>query len=73
MPKSLKSRLRSALEIVIAFTPWVISLYVLYWLEYGEIWTTETPHRGKISVAILVFGMVLSFLVRSRFFRREQK
>ena len=73
MPNSLKTQARSALEVAIAFTPWVISMYVLYWLQYGEIWTTETAHRGKISVAILAVGMGLSFLVKSRFARREQK
>ena len=73
MPSSLKTRTRRALEVAIAFTPWVISLYVLYWLEYGEIWTTETAHRGKIAVAILAVGMGLSFLVQSHLARREQK
>ncbi len=73
MSNSLKTRTRHALQIVIAFTPWLISMYVLYWLEYGEIWTTETAHRGKIAVAIVAVGMGLSFLVQSHFARREQK
>ena len=60
------------LKVAIAITPWLISMYVLYWLEYGEVWTTETAHRGKISVAILALGMGLSFLVQSRFAKREQ-
>ena len=65
--------MRYVLEVAIAFTPWLISMYVLYWLEYGEVWTTETAHRGKITVVILVVGMGLSFLVQSRFAEREQK
>jgi len=73
MSNFLKTRTRHALQIVIAFTPWLISMYVLYWLEYGEIWTTETAHRGKIAVAILAVGMGLSFIVQSHFARREQK
>jgi hypothetical protein len=73
MPSSSKTRTRSALEVAVAFTPWLISLYVLYWLEYGEIWTTETAHRGKMTGAILVLGMGLSFLVKSYFARRKQK
>ncbi len=73
MSNFLKTRTRHALQIVIAFTPWLISMYVLYWLEYGEIWTTETAHRGKIAVAILAVGMGLSFIVKSHFARREQK
>ena len=73
MPNSLKRHARNALKAAIAFAPWVISMYVLYWLEYGEVWTTETAHRGKISVAILAVGMGFSFLVQSRFAKREQK
>ena len=72
MPISLKTRTRSALEVAIAFMPWLISLYVLYWLEYGEIWTTETAHRGKISGAILAVGMGLSFLVKSYLAKRNR-
>lgn len=73
MPNSLKMYMRNALKVVIAFTPWLISMYVLYWLEYGEVWTTETAHRGTTSVAILAVGMGLSFLVQSRFAKRGQK
>ena len=72
MPDSSKSTVRHVLEIDIAFAPWVISMFVLYWLEYGEIWTTETAHRGKTSVAILATGMILSFLVHSRFAERKK-
>jgi hypothetical protein len=72
MPISLKTPTRSALEVAIAFTPWLISAYVLYWLEYGEIWTTETAHRGKMTGAILVAGMGLSFLVKSYFNKRNR-
>jgi len=73
MPKSLRIQTRHAFEVAIAFAPWVISMFTLYWLEYGEIWTTETAHRGKISVAILATGMSLSFLVHSHFSERAQK
>jgi len=69
----LKIKTRYALEVAIAFTPWLISMYVLYWLEYSEIWTSDTAHRGKITVAILVVGMGLSFLVQSYFAERKQK
>lgn len=62
-----------ALKLAIAFTPWLISMYVLYWLEYGEIWSTETAHRGKMSVTILAVGMGLSFLVQSRFNKQKHK
>ncbi len=68
-----KQKARLALEIVIAFIPWLISMYVLYWLEYGELWTTETAHRGKIAFTILVAGMGLSFLVHSGLAKRKRK
>ena len=48
-------------------------MYVFYWLDASATWTSETPHRGKISVAILALGMGLSFLIQSRFARREKK
>jgi hypothetical protein len=67
MKNSSTPPVRHVLEIAIAFTPWVISMYTLYWLDYGEIWNSETPHRGKIAVAILAVGMALSFFVKSRF------
>ena len=73
MLHSLKKLTRDALEVALAFTPWLISMYVLYWLEHGEIWTTDTAHRGKTTIAILAVGMGLSLLVQSRIARREQK
>jgi hypothetical protein len=73
MLDSLKIRMRHALKVAIAITPWLISMYVYYWLDYSETWTSETAHRGKISVAILAVGMGLSFLIHSHFARREQK
>ena len=72
MPDSQQKQLRHALEIGLAFAPWVTSMFLLYWLEYGQIWTTETAHRGKISVTILLVGMGLSFLVHSYFTKRRQ-
>ena len=73
MSNPLRMRALNTIKVAIAFTPWLISMYVLYWLEYGEVWTTETAHRGKVSVAILVVGMGLSFLVHSSFAKRERR
>ena len=73
MSASLKSRPRYVFEVVVSLLPWLMSAFVLYWLEYGEIWTTDTAHRGKISVVILAIGMGLSFLVKSHFASRGQK
>jgi len=63
---------RWALEVAIAFAPWVTAIYVFYWLYSNGIWTSDTPHRGKMSVALLVSGMALSFLVQSRIAKRRQ-
>jgi hypothetical protein len=60
-------------EVAVSLVPWLMSAFVLYWLETGEIWTIDTPHRGKISVVILAIGMGLSFLVKSHFASRGQK
>jgi hypothetical protein len=59
------------LKAMVACTPWVLSMYTLYLLEYGKIWSLETPHRGKISVIILLTGMGLSFVIYSRLFRAK--
>ncbi|MDE0758132.1 MAG: hypothetical protein OSB45_08225 [Pseudomonadales bacterium] len=73
MPNIVKIRMRSALELTLAFIPWLLSLYLLYWLEYSESWTSLTAHRGKMAVAILMAGMILSFLIQSNFIKRKRK
>lgn len=71
MLSTFKRRSRYVLELVVAIAPWLMSMYLLYWLEYGEVWAVETPYRDKISVAILAAGMGLSFLVHSRLAKRR--
>ena len=65
--------MRFAIESLLAFVPWILSMYLLYWLEVTGIWTTETQHRDKISVLILAFGMALSFFVHSLFAKRTRE
>jgi len=67
MLDSLKKQTRHALELAVAFAPWVTAIYVFYWLYSNGIWATDTPHRGKMSVALLAIGMGLSFLIQSHF------
>jgi len=75
MLNSLKARTFKALRIAITLTPWLISMYLFYWLDSSGAWTSETPHRGKISVGILAAGMGSSFLLQSYFarYRRATK
>lgn len=73
MLNALKTRMGRALEVAVSLAPWVISMYVFYWLDSSGIWTSATPHRGKMSVAILAAGMLLSFLTASFFAGRRQK
>ncbi len=63
---------RSVIEGALTVAPWVASMYVFYRLDSSQVWTSETPHRGKLSVALLGGGMILSFLVRSYLSQRRR-
>ena len=67
MQSALGQGFAKTLRLLIAFTPWVLACYTFYWLHTSGIWTSDTPHRGKLSVTLLGTGMVLSFLIQSRF------
>ena len=71
MSRSFKTGAQTVLKAVVALTPWLISMYLFYWLQYSGTWTIATPHRGKVSVAILAAGMILSFLIQSHFYKRK--
>ena len=73
MESALGQGLVKALKLLIAFTPWVLVCLIFYWLHASGTWTGETPHRGKMSVTLLGTGMVLSFLIHSRFIRKKRK
>ncbi len=71
------TRLRAAgrllFESALALAPWLLAIYVFYWLDSSGTWTADTPHRGKLSVALLASGMLLSFLTQSWFSKRRRK
>ena len=67
----MKSILVKWLKIILALLPWVVSMYAFWWLD-TNLWTTETPHRGKLSVIIMGAGMAASFLLQSWFFRCDR-
>jgi len=50
----------------VAITPWLISMYVLFWLDREQVWTVVTPYRDVASLAVLLLGMILSFVLLSR-------
>jgi len=73
MQSALGQGLAKGFKLLIAFTPWVIACYAFYLLHTSGTWTGDTPHRGKMSVSLLGTGMVLSFLIQSRFIGKTRK
>lgn len=65
--------MKYAITTAISVLPWTASMYLFYWLESSGTWTSATPHRGKLSVVLLAGGMLVSFLLYSRFSMRNQK
>ena len=73
MQSALGQGLAKGFKLLIAFTPWVIACYAFYLLHTSGTWTGDTPHRGKMSVSLLGTGMLLSFLIQSRFIGKTRK
>ncbi len=71
MTNTAKSRVRQVGLTLIAAVPWILAMYLFFWLDSSGTWTTETPHRGKLSVMILGAGMVATFLLYSRLVYRR--
>ncbi|MEM9623068.1 MAG: hypothetical protein AAF993_15560 [Pseudomonadota bacterium] len=65
------NRITNLLKTLIGFVPLIAALFTLYWLESSGLWTIETPHRGKLSVLVLMIGMGLSFVAYSWLFDRK--
>lgn len=72
MAASIKTRTFSVLKAFLASVPWLLSMYLFYWLDSSGTWTIETPHRGKLSVVILAAGMIASFYLYSYLSGRKQ-
>ena len=72
MARTVKNRIWNLCGIAVALIPWLTAMYLFYWLESSGTWTADTPHRGKVSVALLACGMGLSFLLHSLFRRRRK-
>lgn len=73
MSTDWKIKTRHALKTITGFAPWLISMYLLYWLDSSKMVTSATEHRDIMTILILAFGMSLSFLLLSYFSHRKKK
>lgn len=73
MLETLKNQLRPVLRVALASTPWLASMYFLYWLGKTQAWVPETPHRDKVTIAVVAAGMAASFVVHCYFTKRAKK
>ncbi|MEP5568970.1 MAG: hypothetical protein ABJN62_14110 [Halioglobus sp.] len=46
-------------------------MYLLFRLDSDGIWTAETAGRDVMTIAILVAGMALTFLLLTLFFKKK--
>ena len=72
MSTTRQSWFQKAVLLAVAAIPWILAMYLFHWLDVSGTWTTDTPHRGKMSVALLGAGMVVSFLLHSWLAGRER-
>lgn len=57
----------------LALVPWVLALYLHYWLEHGGIWSVNMPYRGLLSIVLIASAMALSFFLHSVLAGRARK
>ena len=65
MMPDLKNRVLFYLKAFLALAPLIGAMYALYYFGKYEVWIAETPHRDKITIAILVLGISISFWLYS--------
>jgi heme/copper-type cytochrome/quinol oxidase subunit 4 len=65
MPEPATRKLRRVCMLAFSMVPAIASMYLLFWLERGEHWTLQTPWRDVMTIAILVIGLVGTFLLLS--------
>lgn len=56
---------------IVAFSPWVLAMYLLFRLDADGLWTAETAERDVMTIAILVAGMALTFLLLTFFSKKK--
>ena len=50
----------------VVVSPWLVALYLHFWLAENEAWAPEQSYRGLLSVLLLATGMLISFLLHGR-------
>ena len=52
--------------------PWLVALYLHFWLVESEAWAPEQSYRGLMSVLLIALGMLISFLLHGRLKARRK-
>lgn len=73
MRSETKPTIKQWLQYALAATPWILSMYLLYYLGKSGIWVPETAYRDLMTIAILILGMGLSFAVQSYFTEHNKR
>lgn len=58
-------RIESSLRITASLAPCILSIYCYYRLDSSGTWTTDQPHRAKLSGATMDIGMLTTLFVHS--------
>ena len=56
----------------VVMVPWLVALYLHFWLAERETWVPEQSYRGLMSVLLLSVGMLISFLLHGRLKARRK-
>ena len=56
----------------VVMAPWLVALYLHFWLAESEAWAPEQSYRGLMSVLLLALGMLISFLLHGHLKARRK-
>ncbi|MEM8500231.1 MAG: hypothetical protein AAF542_19605 [Pseudomonadota bacterium] len=62
----LKHQALMIARAIFACIPWLLAMYLLFWIEKNDVWTAQTPFRDPMSAAVVAAGMLLSLVIYSR-------
>ena len=60
------SNMRRLMGWCVVMVPWLVVLYLHFWLVESEAWAPEQSYRGLMSLLLLALGMLISFLLHGR-------